>query len=115
VAIREPLLLWLFASGSLILLAVVALLAVGALFGVLWLTWKGLLFLAETIDRLIGGGRVRAHAEDHTSVPRRVRRPGAQRIVRVQAGLVSVAASSPGRRHGGVPRRRRARARRGDG
>jgi hypothetical protein len=115
---RELLLLWLFTVAGLMTVAVVALLALGMVFSVVWLLWKGL----RGLVRVFGGrGGVRAversgvvDATFYTPVSGRLRQSGARGSVRVQGRLVPASACVAQRGAGGVGRRRQARARRGD-
>ena len=91
---REVLLLWLFASLGFGVVIVIVLLALGAVFGVVKLVWAalrcGLVMLDFVLDGKTARGVGRADAPtDDSSVSRRVRQTGAQRVVRVPGRLVS--------------------------
>lgn len=115
----ELALLWLFTVLILIVLAIAVLLALGVVFGVVWLVWRALRFAADTLDCWIErrpAGEVKTNVVTDSGsveprVPGRVRGTREGRLVRVPRGLVPSPTCLAKRDLGGVERRRQAGAR----
>jgi len=110
-------LLCLFVSAVLITMGVVAVLAVGVLFGMVWCARKGALLLMKRLVRrtppaMKGWSDVVELADPR--LPGQVRSPSRLRNVRVQNGLVPASSCLAQRHLGGVPQWRRRRARERD-
>lgn len=116
---REALLLWLFVVLILFTIAIAVLLALGVVFGAVWLFWRGCLAVAALVDAALTGEEVKTNvsAAGRSIEPRlsgRVREPRAGRLVRVQAGLVPASPCLAQRDLGRLERRRQAGSRPGD-
>jgi hypothetical protein len=118
----EVVLLWLFAAAGIGVMLIAVVLALGVVFGVVWLVWKVLLAAADVMIFLLGGRSVKEVKTDvipvypavDAPVSGRVRQAGPGRLVRVQAGLVPPSPCLAQRGLVGLERPRRARARRRD-